>query len=115
MLYFSLVDLCRTKSGVVLPLETRATYAAWPRPNGLGAETQTNSSAPHNATPRPNGLGAQTQTNISAPHIATPRPNGLGAQTQTNNSAPHNAAPFQADVPGIFGLWNHNKMRYNYY
>ncbi|XP_017256850.1 recQ-mediated genome instability protein 1 [Daucus carota subsp. sativus] len=90
----------RTKSGVVLPLETRATYAAWPRPNGLGAETQTNSSAPHNATPRPNGLGAQTQTNISAPHIATPRPNGFGAQTQTNNSAPHNAAPFQADVPG---------------
>ncbi|WOH05173.1 hypothetical protein DCAR_0624587 [Daucus carota subsp. sativus] len=57
----------RTKSGVVLPLETRATYAAWPRPNGLGAETQTNSSAPHNATPRPNGLvvDGNISTNVS--------------------------------------------------
>lgn len=42
--------LCRTKSGVLPPLATRATLAAWP-PNGVNAVEPTNDLISQNSAP----------------------------------------------------------------
>ncbi|KAF1001750.1 hypothetical protein AG4045_009867 [Apium graveolens] len=82
----------RTKSGVVHPLEARATRAAWPPPNGFNAPTQTNIPTPHNARP--------FQEDAQAFVIADTTPNNvsINQQTRTESTFPNLQPPHEASI-----------------